>query len=136
MSWDGHRWAMLDSYGSLDPKRIDMTIGACLAAWGVVEKFDIDKYKNQKAAVGYASHRSFMLKFRDGKWRYAGFGGSAGPPCASCQWEGYEGKTGEHAYLAYCIEHKTKHVQHAKEKYEHEQHELDKLLQIKKMLEE
>lgn len=42
---------------------------------------------------------AYMLRFADGKWRYALFSGVNGPPWTYCPWEGWEAPTGRAAYL-------------------------------------
>jgi hypothetical protein len=106
MSVDGRRFCWLKEHGYpiVKDDYCDVVIHRVCAVWGVLDYFDVDQYTHgYKHPCDRDHRRSFMLKFADGLWHSASFGGISGEPSASCQWDAVPGETGEIAHLNFQI---------------------------------
>lgn len=106
----GERSGPVEIYGNAYEAR---SCYNAMKAWGVVAhhllnprpewtqaKTELDRTPNPSKEGG----PTFMLKFADGKWRYASFRGINGPPWFRVAWEGVEAPNGEAAHLMQQLE--------------------------------
>lgn len=98
----GSRFALMSWYGDVtgDQQKDDQLIKRIVNAWGAVNWLDTDVLEGhgKRGVVSRDTSRRFMLKFADGKWRRASFGGINGPPCAHCAEVSYAAVNGKVAY--------------------------------------
>lgn len=108
----GERSGPVDIYGNAYEAR---SCYAAMRAWGVVAHHLLNPVPEYKQWPGMTEEQktpnptreggpTFMLKFADGKWRYASFRGISGPPWFRVAWEGVEAPNGEAAYLMQQLE--------------------------------
>lgn len=99
MNASGERCVPIANYGNpSDPTILDRIF----KAWGVAEEYLIHPVRpgvEPVPPITDVSGPSYMLRFADGKWRYAIFAGLQAPPWTYCSWESWEGPTGEAALL-------------------------------------
>ena len=99
MNERGDRWCLMRSYGEYYTNGGKGCVRRILAAWDVV-----DQHLIEDGEVTNDTGPTYMLRFRDGKWRYAYFGGINGSPCASCRYHGFEAPNGKAARIMDLLE--------------------------------
>lgn len=106
MNERGERSGPLANYGTEFDKP-NLLLKRVFDAWEVKEAYLVNGYQSYDGPctpkITSESGPAYMLRFGDGKWRFARFAGLNGPPWSYCPADGFEGKTGREAWLRYLI---------------------------------
>lgn len=115
MNENGQRKGPLWLYGNAFSHT---SIDQAIKAWDVTETYLINPtIGNQVPPITSTSGPKYMMRFDDGLWRHVSFGGLNGEPWFFVEADGYEGETGEIAYLYMLLRSKKKAYRTAKAAY-------------------
>lgn len=126
----GDRNGAMTDYGYYGGENQNSVLDRIFAVWGVTDAYLINPAFNEvMPKISTDGGPCFMLKFGDGKWRYASFHGLNGPPWYRCSYEpAYEAPTGAIANFKRRIEQKTQHVESVKAHLQQLEQELAELV--------
>lgn len=113
----GQRSCFLSDYGwpMKGPVGDDKVLRLIFKAWGVGDAYDIDLADGGRSReITNCSSRHYMLRFADGLWRFASFGGLNGAPMGHCELEGWPGKTGQEAHVRMLLDAQERNLAQAK----------------------
>lgn len=97
MNERGERAGPVSAYG--DPNNPE-TLRAVFRAWGVTDSWPVNPAPDGGAPpITCDGGASYVLRFGDGKWRRASFGGRDGTPWCRCDFEGVRAPSGEIAHV-------------------------------------